>query len=143
MTDIRWNGDQLMTAIRRSLAPEVLGGAQMVLSYAVSLIVSGPKTGIIYRRRGVEHQASAPGEPPASDTGTLVQRGSVEFDPVTLRASVVFRTAYALPLELGTEKMEPRPYLRPSLDVNFPVIQARMNAAIGRVLGNPRAGAMG
>lgn len=141
---IRWNGDQLMSQIRRAVAPEVLNGAQMILAYSVRLIVSGPKTGRIYRRLGgVEHQASAPGEPPASDTGTLAQRGDVEFDANALRASVVFRTAYALPLELGTERMEPRPYLRPSLDFNFPVIQARINLTIGRVLRNPAAGAMG
>lgn len=140
---IRWNGDQLMAQIRRAVAPAVLAGAQTVLAYSVRLIVSGPKTGTIYRRRGVEHQASAPGEPPASDTGTLVQRGDVEFDAFALRASVVFRTDYALALELGTERMEPRPYLRPSLDFNLPAIQARINLAISGVLRNPGAGAMG
>ena len=39
----------------------------------LSDILTGPRTGRIYRRGGVVHQASAPGEAPASDTGELRQ----------------------------------------------------------------------
>lgn len=143
MTDIVWNGPQLLVALRAAIAPEVLAGGHMVHADAVNSIMTGQKTGRLYRRRDVVHQASAPGEPPASDTGTLVQRSTVEWNARELRATVVFRTKYALPLELGTERMEPRPYLRPALARNIDTIMARINAAAGRVLRDPRAGAMG
>jgi hypothetical protein len=35
--------------------------------------LSGPRSGRIYSRHGIIHQASAPGEPPASDTGKYRQ----------------------------------------------------------------------
>lgn len=143
MTDIVWNGPQMIAAIRGAIAPEVLAGGHRVHETAVRSIMTGPKTGRIYRRRNVVHQASAPGEPPASDTGTLVQRSTVEWDQNDLRATVVFRTKYAEYLELGTERMEPRPFLRQALAQNIDAITARINAAIARVLRDPRAGGMG
>lgn len=63
------------------------------------------------------HRASAPGEPPASDTGRLLSsighRIRVED---TLVAQVFADARYATYLELGTSKMAPRPFLRPALD---------------------------
>lgn len=78
-------------------------------------------------RRGrarVPHQASAPGEPPAVDTGLL--RASIGHTVATdaeglyaeigSGGGVAPGVKYAAYLELGTSKMEPRPYLRPSID---------------------------
>lgn len=77
------------------------------------LILSGPKTGKIYRHGKTIHQASAPGEPPASDTGALV--ASVYAEPVAdeLSVVVVVRKAYAAFLEFGTRLMAARPFVRP------------------------------
>lgn len=69
--------------------------------------------------RGVGvHRASAPGEPPAVDTGLL--RGSIQIDPSGLSQSmptirVGTNLVYARPLEYGTFRMAPRPYMRPAL----------------------------
>lgn len=87
----------------------------LVEQRAVELITSPPKSGKIYRRRGVEHQASAPGEAPANWTGRLVNSRRLEFFEDQLRARLIFSTEYAAPLELGTAKMEPRPYARRAL----------------------------
>lgn len=57
------------------------------------------------------HKASAPGEPPAPDTGAL--RASVGWrllDPDTIRVSV--GTQYAANLEYGTRTIAPRPFFR-------------------------------
>jgi len=53
------------------------------------------------------HQASAPGDPPAVDTGTL--RASIVSRETSKGASVSSHMEYAIYLELGTSKMAPRP----------------------------------
>lgn len=116
---MNWYGDQIIQRVRLAAMRGVVRGTEAVLQSAVRRIQSPPKTGKIYRRRGVEHQASAPGEAPASDTGTLVQRGSTRYEPNLLTGYVNFATKYAAPLEFGTTKMEPRPFLRPALAENL------------------------
>lgn len=84
------------------------------------------KQGRLRRGRArVPHQASAPGEPPATDTGRLRATVShvVAEDADGLYAEVgsganpaIPGVQYAVFLELGTRFMEPRPWLRPSLD---------------------------
>lgn len=90
-----------------------------------------PKSGRIYdtrfwrdsqgrlRRGGPRppHQASAPGEAPASDTGHLLN--SIGHSVGIEEGVVVGRVGSHLQemawLEMGTRYMEPRPLLRPSL----------------------------
>lgn len=80
--------------------------------------LSMPGSGRIYRRRGIPHQASAPGEPPAPDTGLL--RASVHHtvgsDGDGLLADIGSSQNVAMWTELGTRRMAPRPWLRPALD---------------------------
>lgn len=68
--------------------------------------------------RRVPHQASAPGEPPAVDTGLL--RASVRHELATegdeLAAYVGSDLKISTWLETGTRKMAPRPFLQPALD---------------------------
>lgn len=74
-------------------------------------LLSRPGTGELYGK----HRASAPGEPPAPDTGRL--RAATQADPDVRREGddlvgrVVANTEYALPLEKGTERMAARPFL--------------------------------
>lgn len=74
---------------------------------------TGPKTGTQYG----DHQASAPGEPPAIDTGTLQNSISVETESA-LEARVIVGAEYGLYLEMGTVFMEARPFLGPAFDAN-------------------------
>jgi HK97 gp10 family phage protein len=68
--------------------------------------------------RRVPHQASAPGMPPATDTGRLL--GSIHHtvgdDADGQYAHIGSDVEYALYLELGTRYMAPRPFMRPALD---------------------------
>ena len=73
---------------------------------------SHPRTGTPYTRGGVTTRRSAPGEAPAPETGRL--RQSVQHLPPKARGNKVvsgagMATPYAKPLELGTERMKPRP----------------------------------
>lgn len=78
-------------------------------------IMNPPKSGRIYRRGNVAHQASAPDEAPATDTGALVNSaytkklGDSDYE-------TGFTAEYAAALEFGTAKIEPRPYLRPAVE---------------------------
>lgn len=78
-------------------------------------LMSQPKTGKIYKIKGVEHQASAPGEAPAPITWSLYNSlyynvhgyNEIEFGS---------KLPYSGYLEDGTEKMEPRPYLSAAIE---------------------------
>lgn len=73
--------------------------------------LSRPGSGRIYGK----HQASAPGEPPAVDTDRL--RNATQSDTLVRRdgddivGRVVANVDYAHALEVGTERMAPRPFL--------------------------------
>ena len=79
-------------------------------------LVRQPGTGRVYG----SHRASAPHEAPASDTGRLLASISVSvnvgFESVTGVLSA--NTNYAFALEVGTESMEERPFLVPSIKNN-------------------------
>ncbi|MGL5116516.1 MAG: HK97-gp10 family putative phage morphogenesis protein, partial [Beijerinckiaceae bacterium] len=62
------------------------------------------------------HQASAPGEAPATDTGTLIAGIVIDRTDVKRGRIIIAATApYAKALEYGTRKMAPRPFLRRAL----------------------------
>lgn len=82
-------------------AAEIEAGVKLRMS-------TGKATGRIYRRGGVSHQASAPGEAPAPDSGVL--RGSIYHERTgPLSAVAGSRLAYASYLEFGTRNIAPRP----------------------------------
>lgn len=132
---INWQGDALIARIRQAAMRGVLRGTEAVHATAIRKIQTGPKTGRIYRTRGVEHQASAPGEAPASDTGALAQRSGTRYEPNELTGFVTFNAAYAAPLEFGTNRIEPRPFLRPSLVENADLIRDSVADEVRRVFG--------
>lgn len=96
-------------------------------------IQQGAKTGRVYRRGGVVHQASAPGQSPASDTGALM--GSIYSEQEgRFRWSVGSRLVYALYLEYGTVKMAARPYFRPAVEDMMKEFRSRLQAALARAV---------
>lgn len=90
----------------------------------VTRIQTGPKTGRVYRKRDRRtgrirrHQASAAGESPATDYGTLW--GSVQVSPFTdpLVGEVIVAAHYAAYLEQGAPRahLEPRPFIVPAIE---------------------------
>ncbi len=74
------------------------------------LIKQPPKTGRVYRIRGRDHQASAPGEAPANLTGRLVKSYNYNVHgPYDMELGE--SAPYAGFLEDGTRKIEPRPHV--------------------------------
>jgi HK97 gp10 family phage protein len=125
---VTWNPDAVTEAARRGIVRGLTMAGNIVRNEVVRRIQQTPKTGRVYTRRGVEHQASAPGEAPASDTGTLVQSITVEVNAEKLSVTVNAGAAHAPALEFGTDKIEPRPYMRVSLAEK----RAELEATIAR-----------
>ena len=120
--------------VRRAL----LRGGLRVENRAVQGIIDPPKTGRIYRSRGNKkkmHQASAPGQFPAADTGELhtgITHAEASAPQGVIRVEVGANAPYALALELGTSKMAPRPFMAPALSENTPAIRNDIAAAVRR-----------
>lgn len=125
---VTWTPEASIEAARRGAIRGVTIGANIVRNEVLRLILQTPKSGRIYRRRGVEHQASAPGEAPASDQGTLVRGITVIVEPERVAAKVNSGAAHAPHLEFGTEKMEPRPHMRVALEN----VRAQLEEAVAR-----------
>lgn len=120
----------MVERVRQALASSIVRGTEGVREEAISLILDTPKTGRIYRRRSIEHRASAPGEPPASDTGRLVNSIRTDYDFGSLRGTVEASTDYAAYLEFGTSRMAARPYMRPALARRAKQIEDDMAQAV-------------
>jgi HK97 gp10 family phage protein len=71
------------------------------------------------------HTASAPGEAPARDSGTLLRAMAVEVERIPFGALLSIKSGapYSHYLEFGTSKMRPRPYMRPITREITPVLR--------------------
>ena len=113
LIDLQKHDRHLRSGIRKAL--HEIG--QEVVKEDQRLITEGPKTGRIYRIKGRDHQASAPGEAPANLSGKL--RESADYKVHSEHKMEVGEYAgYAGYLETGTSKMEPRPHLIKAVDNN-------------------------
>ncbi len=102
---------------------------------SVLSIQKGPKSGRVYPpisgRRGSPHQASAPGQPPATDTGrlansiTVLKRGDAWYAGTG--------EDYGLYLEMGTRRIEPRPWLQPAANHSAARLVDRLVSALKRI----------
>ena len=109
----------LGSKIGRDVSLQVERSARKVDFTVKTSIQRGARSGRVYRRGNITHQASAPGEPPKTDTGTLVS--SIEFKMETkLSATVASRLAYAYYLEFGTSRMGARPAWIPAVEKERP-----------------------
>lgn len=100
----------------------------------VTAIQRGPKSGRVYEKYKPRrtHQASAPGQPPATDTGRLVGSIYMDIDPMT--ATVGSRLVYAQYLEYGTRKMAPRPIWVPTANTEGDRLRERIVENLRRAI---------
>lgn len=92
--------------------------AAAVHADAVKSIQRGPASGLVYEKYQPRrsHQASAPGQPPQSDTGALAS--SIAMILRGMRAEVGTSLEYGKHLEFGTSEIKPRPWLVPAVERN-------------------------
>lgn len=98
------------------------------------LLNSGPKTGRVYRRYNPRrvHQASAPGQAPATDMGTLARSFvavQTKLNQYAYKNTVGSNLIYAAALQYGNPETNllPRPY--------FNVAIRRLRAEADKILG--------
>ena len=125
--------------IKQAVSRAVVGTALELQGNIKTSIAQGPASGRTYEKYNPRrtHTASAPGQPPMTDTGRLVN--SIEFDKIgDLTATVGSKLAYATYLEYGTSRMNfaggvggPRPFFRPAIEEIRPKYMARLEKALG------------
>lgn len=116
---IRRTMENAMRATERALGDGAVEKAAIVLEKHIKQTLSQRGTGRRYPRGKKTHQASAPGEPPAVDTGQL--RASIRREKAGLFTwRVGTGLEHAPHLEYGTSKMAPRPFMRPALERAIP-----------------------
>lgn len=93
---------------------------------AVHSIQTGARTGKIYKRRTVTHQASAPGEPPKTDRGILVSNITVEKESKGYTTGSRKGAPHGFWMEFGTSKVKARPWLQPAFDKTVAEIGAKI-----------------
>lgn len=140
----------------RLLGLVVRAAAENIRRNAVESIHDGPKTGRIYElgesevsfvtkagqsvaftaRKGQEsqlHQASAPGEAPANETGNLA--GSIQTKHgENLSSEVTVGAASGAALEFGTTdgKLAPRPFIGPAVESERPYFYQAAESVLTR-----------
>lgn len=93
--------------------------AIVIQSKAAEKIQKGQRSGRMYKRRSVVHQASSAGEPPKTDTGRLASSIRPVFGDMKAEVGSLANIAkYGAMLEEGTKNMAARPWLEPTLEEN-------------------------
>ncbi len=104
----------------------------------VKTLQKGSRSGRSYPRPGGSvHVASAPGEPPKSDTGFLakhVKPTTTKSRGNVVSAAVVISAKYSALLEFGTSRMKARPFVRPSFELERPAIRRDAVVTLKKVI---------
>ena len=140
--------------VEKTFGAVVTETAHIVRDAAITSIVSGTPGGNIHRRgitrnnlagvsrnagarsagaNGGLHRASAPGQPPANETGYLISSIGVRTAG-RLSAEVVAAAPYALALEYGTNRIAPRPFLNPAAAATESQFIAKIENAINELI---------
>ena len=117
-------------AADKYVADVVNGTAQNIRTTAIKSIQRGTKSGVVYQKYTPNrtHQASAPGQAPASDTGRLANSITADIDGK--QATITAATEYAAPLEFGTRDIQPRPFMVPAVEQERPKFEQRLQKIV-------------
>lgn len=126
-------------AVRRHVYAAMLAGARAIQAKAQQLIEESPASGAWYHDSSkvpAHHQASAPGEPPASWTEQLHDGIEVKEDQAnnTVYVASTARSPegvdYGLILELGCSTIKKRPFMYPAFREIVPNLRTTIKAAL-------------
>ena len=104
----QWYGERAMNKLKLGAGRGLDQCGKLVVNEAQRLIRSSAKKSSGRKGTGV----SAPGQPPATQTGVLLGAFTVERKGLSI--IIGNRAQHAKWLELGTQKMRPRPFMRPA-----------------------------
>ena len=115
---VEFNHIPLVEALIHAEVQRILSEEPIEIVNDVRSQMNEPKSGRIYKRRSVEHRASAPGQAPAIDTGALVN--SLIWNKLGTTGAEVIEGVegknYAHALEFGRPEhnLAPRPHMKPA-----------------------------
>jgi len=129
---IRWHQKRFEAKLKREVSKRMALAVELVKGTARTLISRGQPLGVVKsgktagRRFGLD--PSKPGEPPKKVEGRLFNSiaARVVDSGTTITGQVGTNVIYARRLELGTkgnQQRTKRPFLRPALKQNIPVIR--------------------
>lgn len=137
---IKWN-KKIWKSVSSEVRQQIHIETERVFQNVVTM-ANDTKSGRIYIKHdagadpgGRRHQASAPGEPWANDTGNALSNTDTRYegsDQIFVRGVVSLDFPYAKYLEFGTEKMEPRPMAIPALEDRIDKIVNNIRNAVKR-----------
>lgn len=110
---LTWKGGRVMQRLNTAAKKGVNRAGKLVLKEMRRLMLEEPKSGKMYGT----HRASAPGEPPASETGRMV--ASFRSEKIELAdkpgVKIEVKVPYFKYTEQGTKFMKPRPLLETTI----------------------------
>lgn len=110
----------------RKVGAALFAGGEEIRAEAVHMITEGSIS-------GAGHIASLPFEPPNNDTGTLISH--IETTQVApLKVEVSSNADHAVPLEAGSSKMRPRPYMGPATNRKRKAVVEGVRAAVNSAI---------
>jgi hypothetical protein len=120
----KWEGDEARRLIRAGVVRNLHAAAILIKGHAKRLLsVAGTAPGPEGGARIYGAHPSAPGEPPRKQTGRLRASVAHEVDPTSLTARVGTNLKYGRWLELGTNRLAARPWLRRALNETRPAVR--------------------
>ena len=116
MARLEWFGDEVSRNIHKG-AERGLSAAAITFQGELKKMLSQAGSGKWYKgNRARSSNEGPPGEPPVSQMGELRRRIQVDLRKLRkLLARVGTNVKYAPWLELGTSRMRPRPYMKPTM----------------------------
>ena len=121
---------------------ELALGANKIRNAIIESMKKEKKTGRLYKatKSGLKHQASAPGEAPAVDSGELISRIIFDIGDMKVEIGAEAGAPYDIFLEEGTDKMEARSWLAPAVEKHQQAIVDAVGEGVFEVIKNPFEG---
>lgn len=156
---VRIEGLDSLTKLFPELKEQIINETKLAVAASALLIQNEAKDsmrkskgGKTYRRGSIKrkrkgqnvvvgskfHRASAPGEPPAVDTGRLIASINHKITNKGLTATIgvhdITKVKYGKFLEYGTARIKARPWLFPALEKKRKDIEKRISEGIKRAM---------
>ncbi len=137
---LTWHGAAILKRLEQAQQNGIDKTTADCVNHSMALTNRSAGGGRTYRKGAsrVFYQASAPGEAPVRVTGIL--QGNIKMQAATKQGGKIVglwgagqgglagggSPGYALYLEVGTAHIAKRPYLRPSAEIQYPLLAGRI-----------------
>ena len=109
-------------------------GANALRNTAIKSMQNTNRASWFYKRGSKVHHPSAPGSPPAIDTGDLIKSLIVDVRKDAVEFGATDAAPHGVLLEKGTKRMAARPWLNPAVEKEMPGIMTDVNNLIKEMI---------